>query len=116
MSRRICSASQFCYVAAFLLSQFGNMRSRRKSKNTARGIDESVFICRGKTTMSDREFDTDSGAFSYGVGELRTARAAQELSVCAKPQKAAKEVRGFDPYNTSGSFDRKKNWTRVGKR
>jgi hypothetical protein len=23
---------------------------------------------------------------------------------------------GSDPYNTSGGFDRKKNWTRVGKR
>ena len=23
---------------------------------------------------------------------------------------------GFDPYNSSGSFDRKKNWERVGKR
>lgn len=24
--------------------------------------------------------------------------------------------RGSDPYNTSGSFDRKKNWARIGKR
>jgi hypothetical protein len=23
---------------------------------------------------------------------------------------------GFDPYNSSGGFDRRKNWTRVGKR
>jgi hypothetical protein len=26
------------------------------------------------------------------------------------------EKRGFDPYNTSGSFDRKNNWSRIGKR
>jgi hypothetical protein len=26
------------------------------------------------------------------------------------------EQRGSDPYNTSGSFDRTKNWARVGKR
>jgi hypothetical protein len=26
------------------------------------------------------------------------------------------QPRGSDPYNTSGSFDRKKNWARVGKR
>ena len=34
----------------------------------------------------------------------------------APPAKAANEARGFDPYNTSGSFDRKKHWERVGKR
>ena len=34
----------------------------------------------------------------------------------AQPKVLANEARGCDPYNTSGSFDRKKNWTRVGKR
>jgi hypothetical protein len=55
-------------------------------------------------------------SFSYGVRELRQANAAQKLSVETVPPKAANEKRGFDPYNTSGSFDRKKNWARVGKR
>ena len=32
------------------------------------------------------------------------------------PKAAANEARGVDPYNTSGSFDRKKHWERVGKR
>jgi hypothetical protein len=59
--------------------------------------------------------DPDSN-FSFGVRELRQATLAQELSVDDVPLKAANENRGFDPYNTSGSFDRKKNWTRVGKR
>jgi hypothetical protein len=59
--------------------------------------------------------DPDS-KFSFGVRELRQAHAAQELSVDAEPTKAANQNRGFDPYNTSGSFDRKKNWARVGKR
>jgi hypothetical protein len=61
--------------------------------------------------------------FSFGVRELRQADgakklgvAAQELSVEIAPLKAANENRGFDPYNTSGSFDRTKNWTRIGKR
>ncbi len=54
--------------------------------------------------------------FSFGVRELRQANAAEKLSVNAAPLKAANEQRGFDPYNTSGSFDRKKNWSRVGKR
>jgi hypothetical protein len=59
--------------------------------------------------------DTDT-SFSYGVRELRQAKLAQKLSVQIAPTKAANENRGFDPYNTSGSFDRKKNWMRVGKR
>jgi hypothetical protein len=54
--------------------------------------------------------------FSYGVRELRQAKQAPELSMAQAPLKAANEQRGFDPYNTSGSFDRKKNWARVGKR
>ena len=54
--------------------------------------------------------------FSFGVRELRQANVARELGVEAAPVKAANQNRGFDPYNTSGSFDRKKNWARVGKR
>jgi hypothetical protein len=54
--------------------------------------------------------------FDFGVRELRQANAAQKLNVASAPLKAANQDRGFDPYNTSGSFDRKKNWMRVGKR
>ena len=59
--------------------------------------------------------DPDSN-FSFGVRELRRAAAATTLTVESAARKAANENRGFDPYNTSGSFDRKKNWSRVGKR
>ena len=53
------------------------------------------------------------GAF----GELKRAAAAQDLSLVDTSRlRAASESRGVDPYNTSGSFDRKRNWTRVGKR
>jgi hypothetical protein len=65
---------------------------------------------------SDHKTRNDDTSFSYGVRELRQANAAQKLSVEIAPPKAANEKRGFDPYNTSGSFDRKKNWARVGKR
>jgi len=66
---------------------------------------------------SDHETGSDPESnFSYGVSELRQAKAAPDLSVARAPLKAANEQRGFDPYNTSGSFDRKKNWARVGKR
>jgi hypothetical protein len=54
--------------------------------------------------------------FSFGVHELRRSAEAPVLNVGAAPVKAANDKHGFDPYNTSGSFDRKKNWTRVGKR
>lgn len=59
--------------------------------------------------------------FSFGTRELREARrAAQPLALAepAAPRKVAPNGAGagFDPYNTSGSFDRRKHWERVGKR
>jgi hypothetical protein len=54
--------------------------------------------------------------FSFGVRELRAANMPQTLRVDVAPLKVVNEDRGVDPYNTSGSFDRTKNWTRVGKR
>jgi hypothetical protein len=66
---------------------------------------------------SDRKAGNDpESTFSFGVRELRQANAVRELRVDDAPIKAANEKRGFDPYNTTGSFDRKKNWVRVGKR
>jgi len=57
--------------------------------------------------------------FSYGVREMherdtRERDTRMELEDAARKTKS--EARGFDPYNNSGSFDRKKNWVRVGKR
>jgi hypothetical protein len=67
--------------------------------------------------MNDDKTGNDpESTFSFGVRELRQANLAQKLSLDEEPLKAANEKRGFDPYNTSGSFDRKKNWMRVGKR
>jgi len=55
--------------------------------------------------------------FSFGVREMREAIRSTELSLDLGPLKVtANENRGFDPYNTSGEFDRTKNWIRVGKR
>jgi hypothetical protein len=67
-------------------------------------------------TSDDKTRDDPQANFSYGVRELRQSTAARELRVEDPPIKAANGQRGFDPYNTSGSFDRKKNWARVGKR
>lgn len=66
---------------------------------------------------SDSTIGNDPGStFSFAVPELRRAGIAQKLMVVEAPVIAANEQRGFDPYNTSGSFDRKKHWSRVGKR
>lgn len=59
--------------------------------------------------------DQDS-QFSFGVREMQQAEIAARLSLAIAPLKAMPQNHGSDPYNTSGSFDRKKNWTRVGKR
>ena len=59
----------------------------------------------------------EDSAFSFGVRELRRAAAAEPQSLkVVERSKTGTPKPGFDPYNTSGSFDRKKNWNRVGKR
>jgi hypothetical protein len=65
---------------------------------------------------NDNTRDNPETNFSYGVRELRRSTAERELRIENVPLKAANEKLGFDPYNTSGSFDRKKNWMRVGRR
>jgi hypothetical protein len=60
--------------------------------------------------------DTESN-FSFGVRELRQAKRSEALSLVDSCSfKTQNKHQGSDPYNTSGSFDRTKNWTRVGKR
>jgi hypothetical protein len=64
---------------------------------------------------------TSNGAdpkFSFATRELRDARREAALAQAeqARKPKNADAGGGFDPYNTSGSFDRRKHWERVGKR
>jgi hypothetical protein len=68
--------------------------------------------------MTDDKTGSDPESnFSFAVRDLQQqANVGQKLTHDPTPPKAANENRGFDPYNTSGSFDRKQNWTRVGKR
>ena len=67
---------------------------------------------------SDNKNRSGDANFSFAVRELRQARvAAQNLALDRGPKKGSSyNDQGSDPYNTSGSFDRTKNWTRVGKR
>jgi hypothetical protein len=65
------------------------------------------------------EPDDREPKFSFATRELREARRAQPLALAEPACKMPTPVEtnaGFDPYNTSGSFDRRKNWQRVGKR
>jgi hypothetical protein len=58
----------------------------------------------------------DDSSFSFAVRELRQAAAAPSLALDPGPKKVSYKESGSDPYNSSGSFDRKQNWTRVRKR
>ena len=64
----------------------------------------------------DRNSSNDDSNFSFAVRELRQAQAARTLALDPEPKKPTYKEQGSDPYNTSGSFDRTKNWTRVGRR
>jgi hypothetical protein len=64
----------------------------------------------------DTNSRNDDSNFSFAVRELRQAKAARTLTLDPEPKKPSYKEQGSDPYNTSGSFDRTKNWTRVGKR
>jgi hypothetical protein len=66
---------------------------------------------------SDHKIGNDrESKFSFGVRELRAADMAEEFGVEVGPLRVVNENRGVDPYNTSGRFDRHRNWMRVGKR
>jgi len=76
------------------------------------------------TTAEDQVMANDSKTanerdpkFSFATRELREARrAAATAAEEARKPRNADAGGGFDPYNTSGSFDRRKHWERVGKR
>ncbi|HXA35376.1 MAG TPA: hypothetical protein VNW26_03505 [Steroidobacteraceae bacterium] len=64
----------------------------------------------------DKTRNEPESSFSFGVRELRRARQAQPPTADVERLTVVNENRGVDPYNTSGSFDRKNNWSRVGRR
>jgi hypothetical protein len=95
--------SQFRALAKPRSSQFGNIVPQ---------------ATRGTIMSSNGNFpgESDTGSFSFGVRELRQAQATPAVALRTVARPVARENRGADPYNTSGSFDRKKNWARVGRR
>jgi len=65
---------------------------------------------------TDRTPAKPGSDFNTGIREHRQARVAREDLDIAPPTGSGEEAPGFDPYNSSGSFDRRKNWERVRKR
>jgi len=63
--------------------------------------------------------------FTFGVSELRLAQQprrpvasipASVDMVDPRQLKVIDDKQGFDPYNSSGGFDRSRAWARVGRR
>ena len=50
------------------------------------------------------------------AGARRPREPGQHAGLTLSDIATVKAVRNPDPYNSSGSFDRTKNWARVGKR
>jgi hypothetical protein len=48
--------------------------------------------------------------------EQSRVKRERALSLDLEPHSTEPKSRSSDPYNTSGSFDRTKNWAKVGKR
>jgi hypothetical protein len=62
--------------------------------------------------MASNRFDRDDANAS-----LRWAHGSQRaLQSEDVPSASMRDMQGKDPYNSSGSFDRRKNWERVRKR
>ena len=62
-------------------------------------------------------------SFSFGLEELRRATGANAAAPAnarhpapARLQVARQPIGGFDPYNSTGGFDRNNAWSRIRKR
>lgn len=67
--------------------------------------------------IDDGGSDDEAPMFSFGVRELQRADLAQRTeSPPTRPEPADQRHRGFDPYNSTGSFDRSLGWSRIRKR
>jgi hypothetical protein len=66
--------------------------------------------------QSDESATNGSTRFTFGVRELEeaqsTPRVTLEIAPPEAPLRAMDESRGFDPYNTSGTLNRKNHWSR----
>jgi hypothetical protein len=65
---------------------------------------------------NETKYSNDRSAALSRARELPQAKRGLALSVASEAQKGGPAERNPDPYNSSGSFDRTKNWARIGKR
>jgi hypothetical protein len=65
--------------------------------------------------QSDESATNGDTRFTFGVRELEEARSTPRVTLEIAPPEALRamdESRGFDPYNTSGTLNRKNHWSR----
>ena len=67
---------------------------------------------------NDKDANNEDLKFSFGTRELRQAQREKSTVPAIDPDvpNPRDAGGGFDPYNSSGGFDRRKNWARIGKR
>lgn len=75
--------------------------------------------------IDDTLRESSDSKFAFGENEIERAKNAQAVAkrvleeLRMKPRaalQATAESRGCDPYNSSGGFDRRRHWERVGRR
>ena len=87
------------------------------TETTARMSRLLLCIEEGRQMNADHKLSNARNAtLASGARNAPQTSEQRALSLTTEPPKVANDQRSSDPYNTSGSFDRKKNWARVGKR
>jgi hypothetical protein len=72
---------------------------------------------RGKSMSKDIKNSSDRREPpAFETREQARVRRERALTLDLERHRNETALRSSDPYNTSGSFDRTKNWSRVGKR
>jgi hypothetical protein len=72
---------------------------------------------RGKSMSNDIKNSNDRREPpAFETREQARVRRERALALDMETHRSETALRSSDPYNTSGSFDRTKNWSRVGKR
>lgn len=65
--------------------------------------------------QSDESATNGDTRFTFGVRELEETQSTPRVTLEIAPPgalRAMDESRGFDPYNTSGTLNRKNHWSR----
>ena len=69
-----------------------------------------------QATVRDKDTAARAASGEPAPAQTRQPPPAHALGLETPEAKAAKEAPGFNPYDTTGGFDRKKNWAQVRRR